>query len=129
MDSFTSEKPILSFSKFILGVHKKAQNTAVRSELGRFPLGIDIITNIISYEKRFSDTNTYSLLKEAYTLSKNKNKSWLSKCHRLGSIIFEPANKNPFEYSRKAVQNIMRQLYKNCWKEKISTEAKMRSYI
>ena len=49
MDSFTSEKPNLSFSKFILGVHKKAQNTTVRSELGRFPLGIDIMTeyNII----------------------------------------------------------------------------------
>ena len=47
-------------------MHRKAQNSAVRGELARFPLGIDIVTNIISYEKRFADDNTYTLLKEAH---------------------------------------------------------------
>ena len=46
-ESFTAEKLNLSFSKFSLGVHKKAQNSAVRGELGRMPLGADIAANIL----------------------------------------------------------------------------------
>ncbi len=30
--------------KSILGLHKRSQVTATRSELGRYPLGIDIVT-------------------------------------------------------------------------------------
>ena len=50
MDQFFSklhcEKLRLKFCKFLLGVHKKSTNLAVQSELGRFPLHFDILSNI-----------------------------------------------------------------------------------
>ena len=46
-DKILCEKLNLSFSKFILGVHKKAQNSAVHGELGRLPLGVDIVSAIV----------------------------------------------------------------------------------
>ena len=64
--------------------------------IGPHITGIDIVTNIMSYKKRFADDNTYSLLKEAHTLSKNQNKSWMSKCKNMGHFILETANKDPF---------------------------------
>ena len=115
IESFTAERANLSFSKFILGVHRKAQNSAVRGELAGFPLGIDIVTNIVSYGKRFADGNTYPLLKEAYTLSKNQNKSWVAKCQHIGQFILETTNTDPFKATRNNIQNTIKQHYKCHW--------------
>ena len=52
LDKFRSEKINLSFSKSALSAHRKAQNTkctVVWEELGRLPLGIDIIANVLLY--------------------------------------------------------------------------------
>ncbi len=35
----------------ILGLHKRSQVTAKRDELGTYPFGIDIVTNIIQFTK------------------------------------------------------------------------------
>lgn len=129
IESFTSEKTNMSFSKFVLGVHKKAQNTAVHGELARFPLGIDIMANIVAYGKRFEDSKTNSLLKEAYALSANQNKSWVNKFQCVGRFIQETTNINPFKSSRKKIIDILKQHYKHFWKDKICSEPKMRSYI
>ncbi len=44
-----SEKLNLSTCRYALGVHKKAQNNPTRGDLGRYPLGVDIIANIMKY--------------------------------------------------------------------------------
>jgi hypothetical protein len=43
------EKLHIKFSKYILGVNKRATNFATLSELGRFPLHFDIIKSMILY--------------------------------------------------------------------------------
>ena len=49
MCKFPTEKLYLSFSRFKLGVHRKAQNTVVFGEFGCDPLGIDITDNLVMY--------------------------------------------------------------------------------
>ena len=43
------DKIFTRFSKYVLGVHSKASNFAVFSELGQFPLIISIIVSCINF--------------------------------------------------------------------------------
>ncbi len=43
------EKLNLSFCRYVLDIHRTAKSSALRGELGRFPLGIDIVGNITKY--------------------------------------------------------------------------------
>ena len=43
------DKIFIRFSKFVLGVHSKASNFGVLSELGQFPLIISVITSCINF--------------------------------------------------------------------------------
>jgi hypothetical protein len=61
---FLCEKINISYSKFMLGVHKKSPNNAVRGELGRYPLGIDGIAQALCYHERLEMTEKDSLLGE-----------------------------------------------------------------
>ena len=47
--SLEIEKLHIKFSKYILGVNKRATTFATLSELGRFPLHFDIIKSMIRY--------------------------------------------------------------------------------
>jgi hypothetical protein len=43
------EQVNVGFGKFLLGVNKKAGNIPTMSELGRFPLGISMVSQIYNY--------------------------------------------------------------------------------
>ena len=73
LESVMSEKLNISFCKYILGVHRKAQNSSIRGELGRLPLGLDIVANICKYVNRLESTDISPILKEAYTVSKESS--------------------------------------------------------
>ena len=45
----------MSFSKFILGVNKKACNAGMRGELGCFTVCLDILRNIVKYANRLKN--------------------------------------------------------------------------
>ena len=57
---------ILKFSKTILGVHRMASNAAVKGELGRYPMIIYIIKQILKNWFRIVDYDMDSLLYDAY---------------------------------------------------------------
>ena len=60
------EKLHIKFSKYILGVNKRATNFATLSELGRFPLHFDIIKSMIRYWYRLENLDSnFTLLKDA----------------------------------------------------------------
>ena len=75
------DKTYMRFCKYVLGVNSKACNFAVISELGRFPLVISIITNCINFWLHTIQSNSDSLLQNAYqeqvTSSNNNNNIWL----------------------------------------------------
>ena len=127
---FESEKLNISFAKFILGVHKKAQNSAVRGELGRLPLGIDIVANILTYYYNISLKTKSSILTEAFELynSNNNKSSWVFKSQQIINYI----KKNCHEVDilkRKSIIRYCKDMYIQFWKKKITSESKMRTYI
>ena len=66
-----SEKMHQKFCKYILGVHKKATNLAVLSELSRHPLYFNIVKSMLNYYLRLEKTDsTFPLLNDAYIESK-----------------------------------------------------------
>jgi hypothetical protein len=61
-----------SLCKFLLGVHKNSTNFAVQSELGRFPLHLDILKQILRFWQRLENLDSsFPLLKAAYKCTKN----------------------------------------------------------
>ena len=67
------EKLNIKASKFILGLNKYCTNSAVLSELGRFPLYFCVILNMVKYWIRLENSSNI-LLKQALELSKSLNK-------------------------------------------------------
>jgi hypothetical protein len=61
----------LSYYKVLLGVPQRATNAAVRGELGRYPLGIDIVMNKLNYVHHLNQNTEHPLLKEVFSLSKD----------------------------------------------------------
>ena len=65
------EKLHIKFSKFILGVNKKATNFAVLSELGRFPIHFDIIKAMVRFWYRLENLdNAFPLLGHYHQIGK-----------------------------------------------------------
>ncbi len=96
------EKLDLSLSRFALGVHKKAQNTAVLGEPGRYPLAIDIIGNVISYMEYLESKGNNSLLKEALELNKKMQEIIFGLANASSSLILFPPNIHPQPLQKRA---------------------------
>ena len=79
---FVCEKLNLSFSRFILGVHKKAQSSAVLAELGRYPLAIDIAANVVLYLQHLLEKQPSCLLTD----------KWYFRSTDLRNYIFTSSN-------------------------------------
>jgi len=132
LENVLCEKLNTSFAKFVLGVHKKAQNTAVRGELGRYPIAIDIITATQNYLRHIENSGEGSLLNEALRVTKNitsSKKSWgyLSK-NLIDHIKASSDLDCSTVLSKVHIKQITRSNYVNFWKNKITNERKMRTY-
>ena len=75
------EKLQIKWYKGLLGVNRKATNIAVLAELGKYPVAIDIATNLIKYWLRIVNFDSSALIYECYTdnvlLLQGQNKCWL----------------------------------------------------
>ena len=75
------------FCKYLLGVHRKSSNAAVRGELGSFPIAIIFLTQSLKYWSRLtmikSNSRIYHTYAECLTLHRNKNNNWISHIHTL----------------------------------------------
>jgi hypothetical protein len=135
MEKLACEKVNLSFSKFILGVHKKAQTSAIRGDLGRFPLGIDVVANIMKYEAHLESKHPNSLLGEALRTSKSIpvkqiSNSWATRCSHIKTFIEKSAGEFIVDHTnRQCIKKFLERQYQNVWISNISQEPKMRSYI
>ena len=61
-DKPSSEAAHVKFCKFTLGVHRKATNSAVRGELGSYPLLIDMVCNSNKYWTHLHNVNQNSIV-------------------------------------------------------------------
>ena len=60
------EKVHLKFCRYILGIHRKSTNAALRAELGRYPLLITLIGYSVKYWLKLCDYKKQTLVKNAY---------------------------------------------------------------
>ena len=127
------EKLNLSFCRFILGVHKKAQNSAILGELGRYPLGIDVTANCVLYLKHLLSGKTSSLLKDTLLCNSSlpERTAWTHNANKLYHYIFQNCTHlyAQAHTTRYTIKQILVREYNSFWKESISTERKMRTYI
>ncbi len=65
-DSTCFEKLHVKFCKFVLGVGRKATNSAVKGELGRYPLLVNLLSHSAKYWLRLCSHDTSSLVHKAY---------------------------------------------------------------
>jgi hypothetical protein len=121
------EKLNIHFCKYLLGTTSKATNMAVIGELGRFPLYIRIISQMVKYYQRVSKMQDGSLLKEALSEMENcvskGQKSWLSVVkfimNKLNIVIDSNAmNRNIAKEIRVKLENI----FKLYWRGTINKE-------
>ena len=123
MQLFANRKLNLKLCKFLLEVHHKSTNAAVRSELGRYPLLISILNLSIRYHERIISLEDSSLVKISCMDDsiQSLDSSWFSITQRLytdfgGSSSF----KSNFE-----------KLYSSNWEsyiKKCHSEGKLRVY-
>ena len=65
-DNYEFEKVNLKFCKFILGLHQKATNNAVRGDLGRYPLIIPILKQVFKKWMRITSGEVNPILYDTF---------------------------------------------------------------
>lgn len=118
------EKLNVKLSKYVLGVHKKSTNIAVRGELGRYPLLISVLEHSVRYFDKISSDTRNSLVKLSCTDSElcTNNKSWTVVVNKLCTL-----------FDKSMMKASMQQLYREKWENLIysfSTDSdnKLRTY-
>jgi hypothetical protein len=136
--SIPQESINISFCKSILGVSRRGSNLASMGELGRYPLSVAIISQLIKYAHRLANDPSLknTLLEKAYKDQKQatgrlRSQSWvvrieaILKHYNLSSIL------NQHKLTKTVSNNITKTLqnhYKNFWKLQILNSPKLDSY-
>jgi exonuclease III len=104
--------------RYVLGVHKKTSEIAVRGELGRYPLYVDIVCNMLKYFHRVQNDKASELLKEALACNiqmYNENKEcW----YKLDIPLEYIVNNDPKLWIR-SVKTKLRKRFEGQWKNQM----------
>ncbi len=111
------EKLNRSICRYALGVHSKTQISAAMGELGRYPLGIDIVPNILAYHEYLEAKSDHSIMKESLSLASqipvaNNNgnpKLWITNYNKLWSAITDGSTQ--WQSTPKLRQKLSQQSY------------------
>ena len=122
------EKVHISFCRFILGVHRKSQLSAIRGELGRTPIAIEVIANVSQYYKYLQTKESGSLLKCALQSDKEVESSGIIKSWYASVLKMNDHLSLNGERSRKHMLRQLRSDYSRHWWDKIQLESKMRIF-
>ena len=109
VDSLPIESLHIKFCKYTLGVNVKATNIAVMGELGRYPLGIDILVQMFKFHEHVqTHTNVLVLaaFKESNKIHDKGGLSWMT--------FFKGVSENPDICSSSNNHIDKWQMYKQC---------------
>ena len=115
------EKLNLKMCKYLLGVHRKSTNDAVRGELGRYPLLIKILNYSYRYFQNLQSSSTNSLVKLSCLDNdlRTLEQSWYNCMNRLVTN---------FNHSRSFLTD-MQNVYRISWENLMkSCTGKLRTY-
>lgn len=119
-DSILPESIQLKFCKYILGVHRLATNNAVRAELGRYPLAVDIMGSAVKYWHFVSSPSHENTL-VAECLRVHANNSWLSNINSIFSNLgLTHINRDtPVYHLKKQLKIKLHTLYSSQWTKEL----------
>jgi len=121
-DELSYEKLDLRFCKNLLGVHRKTTNAAVRGDLGRFPISLFIMKQVLKNWLRVAEGNCNSVLQACYleniNLVNNNKTCWLGQVKNvvLNSLGFQEAWNNLGSKSNNSLLKKMYAHIKNVYK-------------
>ena len=96
--------------KILLGVHQKTSNIATRAELGRYPIMITILANIISYRARLENLEQSGLLYESFKDDKLLNSKGLTSWYSCSEEILKLTNLNLDTMSKVSTKTIRKRV-------------------
>lgn len=126
----TQEKVNIKLCKYLLNVNKRASNDAVRGELGRYPLYIKAIEQMIKYWIRLNNNTTINpLLYEAFCCNKimaeENQHCWASNI----KFILKETNLEHFWTAPKVpcfiahkIRKLLKIKYKRSWENKLAKD-------
>lgn len=126
------DKLFTRFSKFVLGVHSKASNFAVLSELGQSPLIITAIISCINFWLHVLQSSADSLIYKAYWEQYNSSSKsvWLSFVKNvLYDLGFSHVWENQCTFNSFSllgcIKNKLKERYVSFWKKQMNSDEKM----
>ena len=127
------EKVLLNYGKYILGVNRKACNAGVRGDLGLYPAYINVILSVFKYASRLHKLPAGSLLKAAYTLNiemdKTGVKSWYTGFKHLLQNITDRNENDIHNMSTSEILELCKHVFVNNWHNTISRDtSKLKLY-
>lgn len=125
--SWKQERLQLHFIRYLLGVNAKATNAAVLGEVGRYPLYIKALKQILKYHTRIKSYNKNSLLADAYKeMRENKiTFSWNKSIKEIGKIAGIQDIQN---YSISIAEKMIKAKFRQYWKIKLWDDKRPKSY-
>ena len=134
-DQTPAEKVHLRFCKLFLGLNRKASNYAVRGEMGRIPLQIVIIKQILRYNIYLNSKDDDTLVKQFLNISqemtKQKMNSYSLSMLNLLKLCCSEDVTNPKHFTEDSITTFISALtnkYKTFWRNKIETSTKLDFY-
>ena len=124
-----AEKLHIKFTKRVLGVHRKASNSACRSELGRYPLMIDICSSVMSFYQRLHCKKTNNVIIDAAfeqckTLPHNPWHSFVRKLLQMTELTDAVDNPNFIDIFKSKLKAVYRQI----WGREIMGSNKLKTF-
>jgi hypothetical protein len=111
-DKLPAEKLHQKFCKYILGVPSRTSNTAVLSELGRFPIYFNIVKALVKYYYRLKNIQSdfpvlHDASEESKILSHSNKPLWYASINYIFKIIktYKSGNDDNMHAGGKLVQN------------------------
>ena len=132
---FSHENLHTKFCKQILGIHKRAMTLPTLGEMGRYPLTLKIVKQLITFWVHIVESNPKSYIKIMYNdmIQNDTNNKWLQTIQNiLHKIGFGHIWKNQGTFNVKrlnyAIQDKLEQLYEQFWFCQKQTYSKLKFY-
>ena len=118
----------LKILKWILGIHKRANNNFCYADTGRTPWAVSVLPQCISYYIRASQATTGSvntLLHHTFTEQRQLNLTWYS---TWSGIVTASSNAKPGHPPTLAAKRFVWETFVNHWREELDNQPKMAFY-
>ena len=123
------EKAHLQFIKYSLGVHKKASNVGSWGETGRYPLGITILKQVVSYFNNLAlkgDDGT--LLQHAFIEQKKLGLPGYTNITKLVTNLADMSQSQSNPPSSHSTIESAKSVFRTLWQDQLNQQTKLRFY-